>query len=295
MMTNLLMRMRSKNWLLFGCLSLIVTACGPQTPVVVSDTMIVLPGQVWIDAPLPNANLPLAPYKIIFHGANLNSISEFEVSINSNVLGVVPANHAPADDPSKEVFFYGKYIWNPSEAGMYVILVRAIDGEGEYGAYAEIEVTILGEADEDGEEDTADEEVIEEEEDCIYTAVINLFCRLGPGSSIYPEIDSFTPGQFALVLGQSQDGVFVAVEGPNFGETCYVPRDEQFGELTGSCDDQPILVDPAIPASPTDLPPTDSPDDTPVQGCTVRIVGTTEVSCVVPCPDGAEPGDACTP
>lgn len=286
--------MRSKIWLLFGCLSLIVAACGPQTPIVVSDTLIILPGQVWIDAPLPNANLPLAPYKIIFHGANLSSISEFEVTINSNVLGTVPANPAPADDPSKKVFFYGEYIWNPSETGMYVISVRAKDGEGEYGADAELKVTIEGEAAEGGEED-ADEEVTEEEEDCIYTAVTNLFCRLGPGSSIYPEIDSFTPGQFANVLGQSQDGVFVAVEGPNFGETCYVPSDVQFGELTGSCDDQPILVAPAIPASPTDSPATDSPDDTPVQGCTVKIIGTSEVSCVVPCPDGAEPGDACTP
>lgn len=269
--------MRSKIWLILGFLSLFVAACNSQAPAV-SDSFSVIQSQPWIDAPLPNAVLPLEPYKIVFHAANRNGISEFEVSINGNVVGSTPSNNAPSDD--QEAFFYGEYSWNPTEAGIYLISVRAKDGQGEYNASAEVQVTIKG-------EDTVEDEVTEE---CIYTAVVNLFCRLGPSSSLYPEIDSFTSGQSASVLGQSQDGVFIAVAGPNFGETCYVPSAADFGELTGSCSDLSVLTPPPVPDSSTD-----SPNSTPVQGCTVKIIGSSEVSCVVPCPDGAEPGDACTP
>jgi len=127
-------------------------------------------------------------------------------------------------------------------------------------------------------------------EDCTFTASANLFCRSGPSSSIYPEIDTFTPGQSGQVFGISPDGFFAQVEGGNNHVPCYVPLDERYGILSGYCNDLPILVPPPTP-TPT---PSPTPSHTPpVQGCTVRQPGGA-IECVAPCPANASPGEACT-
>jgi hypothetical protein len=131
------------------------------------------------------------------------------------------------------------------------------------------------------------------EQKCKYTSLVNLFCRLGPNSNDYPEIDSFTPGQESEVLGISPDGVFVQVIGPVNEQPCYVPLGEEFGEMIGECEDLQVL----------DLPPTPLPTEEPAgepgggdgskEGCWVRQDGGDTI-CVAPCPAGAAPGTACT-
>ena len=134
-------------------------------------------------------------------------------------------------------------------------------------------------------------------EPCKYTASVKLFCRLGPGSSLYPEIDSFTPGQSGQVFGVSPDGNFAQVVGANNLEPCYVPVEKQFGELTGNCDDLAVLEPPPVPEEPEDKPkdkPKDKPDgDKSVEGCKV-LQDDGSFICVSPCPAGIGPGDPCT-
>ena len=124
---------------------------------------------------------------------------------------------------------------------------------------------------------------------CKYTALVNLFCRLGPSSSQYPEIDRFTPGQDGLVIGLSPDGNFAQVEGAANQLPCYVPLEEKFGGLSGSCGDLPILEPPPTPEEPSEPPSSNEP----VQGCTVRQAGGA-IICVSPCPPSAAPGETCT-
>lgn len=127
------------------------------------------------------------------------------------------------------------------------------------------------------------------EQKCKYTSLVNLFCRFGPNSNQYPEVDSFMPGQESDVLGISPDGIFVQVMGPVNDEPCYVPVDEEFGELSGVCDDLPVLELPPTPI------PTDEPADGsgPKEGCTV-LQTDGSLKCVSPCPAGVGPGDPCT-
>jgi hypothetical protein len=132
-----------------------------------------------------------------------------------------------------------------------------------------------------------------EQKICKFTSLTNLFCRLGPGMSVYPEIDSFTPGQESEVLGISPDGFFVQVVGAANELPCYVPVEEQFGELIGDCDDLPTLDPPPTPEEPADPPDDGEPEDTPVEGCTV-IQTDGSLKCVSPCPAGIGPGDPCT-
>jgi hypothetical protein len=128
---------------------------------------------------------------------------------------------------------------------------------------------------------------------CTFTAAINVFCRSGPGASLYPDVDDFTAGQSAPVVGQSVDGAFVYVEGPNInGVICAVPSVARFGALNGDCAGLAVITPPA-PLEPTEeeveeVPPASLP------GCTVRNRAGA-ISCAVPCPPGAIPGEPCSP
>jgi hypothetical protein len=72
---------------------------------------------------------------------------------------------------------------------------------------------------------------------CVYTALVNLFCRIGP--SYGQELDTFMAGESAQVIGQSPDGSHIYVIGPKNGHTCAVPNGPPWGELTGNCSTLP--------------------------------------------------------
>jgi CSLREA domain-containing protein len=104
-----------------------------------------------------------------------------------------------------------------------------------------------------------------EAEDCTYTASVNLFCREGPGSSLYPDLDSFVPGQSAPVVGLTSDGNYFYVTGPNSGLTCTVPESSQFGEVSGECSDLPQFTPPPPPPTSTPTEESEEPTNTPTQ------------------------------
>jgi hypothetical protein len=91
------------------------------------------------------------------------------------------------------------------------------------------------------------------------------------GSGPYVQVDCFTgtsrtfvtgpwivPGQSAQVVGQSEDGDFVYLVGPNNERVCAVPSSSDFGELGGNCENLPQFTPPPPPptATSTPLPPT---------------------------------------
>lgn len=102
-----------------------------------------------------------------------------------------------------------------------------------------------------------------EEEECTYTALVNLFCRSGPGPG-YPELDTFIPGLSAPVVGQSTDGFYWYVIGPYNGHVCTVPEGPQYGDVSGACGQLPAFT-------PIPVPPTETPTSTPT--CDPGIAG----------------------
>jgi len=99
---------------------------------------------------------------------------------------------------------------------------------------------------------------------CEVTALANLFCRQGPGR-VFEPLDSFTPGQSASVIGQSTDGFYWYVNGPNFGKVCTVPDDAQLIEVSGDCGQLPRFTPIPTPTpSPTaTATATPTPTETP--------------------------------
>ncbi|MBN2119129.1 MAG: right-handed parallel beta-helix repeat-containing protein [Anaerolineales bacterium] len=129
---------------------------------------------------------------------------------------------------------------------------------------------------------------------CIFTAKVNLFCRAGPGASLYRNVDEFMAGESAEVVAQSPDGLFVYVRGPNTGTQCVVSPVAKFGTLEGDCEQLLVFTPPVPTAGPTKPEKHKPPKPTSQSGCTVRQA-TGGLSCEVPCPPGADPGDPCTP
>jgi hypothetical protein len=124
---------------------------------------------------------------------------------------------------------------------------------------------------------------------CTYTAAVDLNCRTGPGMTTYPVLDWLTAGESAGVVGRSVDGQYAYLIGPRTAEICAVPINPDYGALAGdACNDLAVFMPPPLP---TFTPPAANPQT----GCTVQDLRSGPVRCVVPCPAGAEPGEACNP
>ena len=101
-----------------------------------------LPGsdapEAWIDAPLPDMHIPLAPYEFVAHGTDENGIGQLEWLLNGASLGTTDA-----DNPAAKLATF-RLTWTPPEPGTYTLQVRAKNGTGAWSGYDEA-VFIVGE------------------------------------------------------------------------------------------------------------------------------------------------------
>jgi len=118
-------------FLSISVLTILTSACGSANPVI-SPALI-----SWIDAPLNESTLPLAPYEIVAHGSSSNSVQALEITVNGDILSVVK-NPDPA-----ELLFSVRLNWTPLSPGEYRILARSQDTSGQWSTPAEVRVTIV--------------------------------------------------------------------------------------------------------------------------------------------------------
>ena len=281
-----------------------LTACStPNEPD--RNTTTIFGIQAWIDAPLSNAVLPLEPYTLIFHGANEEGVDEFEIHVNGLREAVVPATESLSPQTGNTALYYGEYSWSPPAPGTYLLTVYA-GTQGELSSPAQVQVVVGEELDglpvieietpivslEPTLTLTPTFTPTPEPEPCIFTALVGLNCRKGPGV-IYDYVDGFVKDQSAPVVAASTTGYHWYVVGPNTGLVCAVPNDPRYGYTTGLCEDQPQFT----PLPEPTLTPTIQSRSAPTEeadGCTVRQAGGA-IICVSPCPRNAAPGEPCTP
>ena len=248
--------MKRKIWIILVWICIFLVACdGP-----VRATPAPGPSQTWIDAPLDGSTLALAPYTVVFHGASFVGVTEFEVRVDGVVLAITTPISGGSGGPNYGTLFLSEYVWTPPAPGTYIISVRA-KGNGGYSPYDQAQVTIEGGKQVDLPAEVPQDSMAETGQ-CIFTAAINLFCRLSSGS-LYLAVDNFIAGQTAPIAGQSTDDFFWYVYGPNYGELCTVPKAERFGEADGDCDDQPRFTPMPLPSPTPTLEPTPCPAGIP--------------------------------
>ena len=291
--------MNSKQRLILALFCIAIAACNKPDPVRPTPS----PNQTWIDAPLHGSTLPIAPYSIVFHAASPSGIDTFEVQIDGVVLDTVAPMSTGSGGSNYGTLFHSESTWTPAAPGTYLISVRSKSSSGPFSSPALAQVTVVSDLELQASTPPAVLTLPATEGlpvftppptptpaptptatpgKCIYTALANLYCRTGPGSSLYPAVDSLVPGQSSHVLGLSPDGFFAQIEGVNNLLACYVPLGERYGILEGACGDLPTLI-------PLPMPPTETPQ---IVGCTQRQAGG-DIICVYPCPDRAAPGEAC--
>jgi hypothetical protein len=226
--------MKHKTLILVTSFSLLAAACGGL------GTPPPGPGQSWIDAPLPNSNLPEAPYLLQYHAASNFGVTEFEVRVNGALLGSMAPQPLVGEGGPQGTLFYGQYEWTPPGPGEYLIGVQAKSGNGGVSPQVEVHVTVGGLV---PLVSLPTATLAEGPSSCIYIALVNLFCREGEGTG-FLERDTFNEGDMADVVGQSPDGLYAVVVGPHNNVQCYVPVGEPWGELQGSCDDLSVFLPP---------------------------------------------------
>lgn len=237
-----------------------LSACGPQLAEISLG-----PGS-WIDKPLANSTIPLAPYEVVSHASSGEGVAAFELAVDGQPV----STNDVSEDQYGETLAYITQVWIPTAPGVYELSVRAMNPSGDYGPQTSVMVTV-GEEEEEQEEEAApsatptpaEVDVEIEPEECIFEAAANLFCRLS-NDTRFEAIDSLTPGEMAPVVGESSDGFYWFVTGPNSGRTCSVPKGERYGEVSGDCSGLPEFTPMPTPVdTPTDTEPPPTPTSTP--------------------------------
>ncbi len=126
---------------LVACLViLILAALSCDIPGQTAATQVVIPpapAQAAIDMPKEGDVIPLAPYEIVYHGADFIEVKQLELAINS-VPVTIQANPAPGTG-----FVLLRYIWTPPAAGTYILQTRAQNQNDEWGPYTYITITVV--------------------------------------------------------------------------------------------------------------------------------------------------------
>jgi hypothetical protein len=108
------------RYLLFFTLISVLVGCNSKQAV---RQTINIPGfdttQAWIDAPLPEMHIPLAPYEFVAHGTDQGGVSQLEWILDGASLGIVDAKN------SADKLATFMYLWTPPHSGTYTLQVRA--------------------------------------------------------------------------------------------------------------------------------------------------------------------------
>jgi hypothetical protein len=90
--------------------------------------------QAWIDYPLNNASLPLAPLSILAHASHTEGVVSIEFFVNGDEINSVGVGGSKLEDATVE--------WNPPQPGRYRLEVRGVDGDGDAGSHAAAVITV---------------------------------------------------------------------------------------------------------------------------------------------------------
>ena len=117
---------------ILGWIALTVIACSPTN----MQTAALARPNVWIDAPLNNTQVELAPVNIVSHASDQNSISHIELSVNGAVI------RTDANQDATQSLVVMSQPWTPSGSGKYLLQIRARSSTGMWGDYANATINV---------------------------------------------------------------------------------------------------------------------------------------------------------
>jgi hypothetical protein len=207
--------------------------------------------QSWIDAPLNNSNLPLAPVKVISHSSDPSSIVQVELSVNGTVI------RTDTNQDTSRTLVMMSQEWIPSTPGTYTLQVRAQNTAGHWSDYGVVNVTVEGESTNTPtlvvsptSAATLLPSLTPTPASPIFTLNENAFCRKGPNTS-FPDITAIPKGGTVDIQGVSEDGFWYFVFWKDFNVKCWVAAPA--GQTRGNMSGVRVLAGPNTP-TPTATP-----------------------------------------
>jgi hypothetical protein len=239
---------------------LLLAACAPAASATTSGS-----ARAWVDQPVTNALLPLAPFTIRGHASRPGGgIVKMAFLVNSIEVGNAGTDATAAIVASETE-------WVPSSPGEYSIQVQAFSADGvSVSEASQVCVSAL-----------ATEPLAGFLGDCNSPLQVNLLSpgtptptatalpncspqgkvnkdinlRSGPSTS-FPVLTSLVAGTSVLLVGVSADRTWLVIQVKNSDTRYWVTA----GAITPASDliCLPVVVSPPTP-TPTDVPPTDTP------------------------------------
>ncbi|MBN2556242.1 MAG: hypothetical protein JXA97_09930 [Anaerolineales bacterium] len=116
-------------------LCILLAACaGAPTAAATKDEAV----RVWIDLPLNDSQLAVAPVRILVHASGSQAITDVEYRVDDAIIAQVPASSRAND------LLVDEQSWEAISAGSHLIHVRARDSSGSWSEAAEARI-YLGE------------------------------------------------------------------------------------------------------------------------------------------------------
>ncbi len=198
--------------------------------------------QSWIDAPLNNSTLPLAPVKVISHSSDPASITQVELSVNGAVI------RTDSNQDTSQTLVTMSQDWTPSAPGTYTLQVRAQNTAGHWSDYAVVNVTVEGQPTDTQTPVVSPTRVVTLTPSLTPTPVSptftlneNAFCRKGP-ATFFPDVTAIPKGDIVDIQGVSEDGFWYFVFWKDFNVKCWVASPA--GQASGNLQGIPVLVSP---------------------------------------------------
>ncbi len=280
----------TRKSLLFGTIILVtalMTACrasgqGPTT---------------WMDRPLEGQHFPLAALTIQAHASDEDGVGKMQFYIANALLAEAPTGGQRLANAGVD--------WMPPGPGTYVVSARAVDGQGNYGPPAHVQIVVGGAvATPTATPYVAPATAVRPPAALPTTAVPpapaappaqtggpslslsqNANCRTGPGTA-YDNVDTLMQGQVVAVEGRNEGSTWFMVRKSSGSGTCWVSIVSVV--LQGDVERVPVIAvaAPAVPQPPAsgaevppaggaEVPPAQVQDTTPPSISNVSIDPTT--------------------
>lgn len=229
--------------------------------------------QAWIDVPIDNTTIPLAPLVVIAHASDSSGVASMEFYANDQLIAAVNSGGERLTSAEIE--------WNPPVPGTYLIGARAINNNGSAGAMATSLVTITGDL-----VAMPEEEETAPPDDPVATitktatpsetptptstpdiasviAIMDANCREGPGTA-YEVYANLLKGEEALIKGRLADNSWFLVALAGRSSNCWIAISTV--NVRGNLDNIQVANAPPPPQQeppPVDVQPPASVDTTP--------------------------------
>ncbi len=199
----------------FSLLLILVTlaACSPTAKSGASNAGLA----AWIDAPLDETILPLAPYEIVAHASDPSEVASLEILIND--VHLTSYNNPYPEDLLLTV----THEWRPIDPGIYEIKARSQNASGEWSNFAIVQVEVKEDFSPLVLAPIPTEILAFELTTCnpSLTAISNTTCRLGPSSYHLPAT-YLLEGESAPILGRNKDSSWWLTELPDLENPCWI-------------------------------------------------------------------------